>query len=147
MPKKERFALVSRSAKCQMEFERVFLESIDEGLACLGDIPKQLLYSQLEEEFGLSQREFLSRLEEFSGALEKIFGPGGNFVEIEIMKSLYSKLKCSLEWKQVSNFKFPKYVKLMKFTFLEKDSENASIHLDEDVANERVITEKVASWV
>ena len=118
--------MVSRLAPRQVEFNKILLESIDEGLSCLGEIPKQLLYSQLEKNFGLDKKALQFRLDNFSYALEKIFGAGANFIEIQIMKSLHSKTNCSFEWRELTNFKFSKYVAMIKLAFLFREYEKES---------------------
>lgn len=110
--------MVSQLAHRQVEFNRIFLDCVDEGLSCLGEIPKQLLYSQLEKNFGIDKRTLHLRLDDFSDALEEIFGAGANFIQIQIMKRLHSKTKCSFEWRELTNFEFSRYVTLIKLTFL-----------------------------
>jgi hypothetical protein len=120
---KGEITVASRLAPRQVEFNRIFLESVDEGLSCLGEIPKQLLYSQLEKMFSLNKNELQFRLDDFSGALEEIFGAGANFIEIQIMKNLHSKTRCNFEWRELTNFKFSRYVSLIKLSFMLGEKE------------------------
>lgn len=80
------------SPLCNREFNKLVLEAVDEGLSSLGDSPKQAIYFYLEKTFKIKRSEIPNRIEEFSNALEQIFGHGSKLVEIQIMKLLYEKV-------------------------------------------------------
>lgn len=78
-------------------FQRTILDAIEEGLATLGESPKQAILFHLENTFKLRREEIPKNLTEFRKALEKIFGPGAPYVEKLILEKLYSKLNLELE--------------------------------------------------
>lgn len=80
------------SPPCNHEFNKLVLEAVDEGLASLGDSPKQAIYFYLEKTFKIKRSEIPNRIDEFANALEQIFGHGAKLVEIQIMKLLYEKV-------------------------------------------------------
>jgi len=74
------------------DFEKILLESVDEGLSSLGQ----------------------------SSRLEKIFGSGATFLEIVIMKRLHQKTEEVFELHESTDLAFTEYVTTAKMAFLEK---------------------------
>ena len=75
-----------------MIFEKVLLESIDEGLGCLGEKTKQAVYLHLKNNYSLSKEDIPYRIEDFTSAIENIFQKGALLLEIKIMKLLFAKI-------------------------------------------------------
>jgi hypothetical protein len=73
------------------DFDYLLLESIDEAFSTLGESPKTAIYYHLEHKFGIPRRTIPRRIEEFSDALEKVFGLGAKHLEIIIMKNRHCK--------------------------------------------------------
>jgi len=73
-------------------FRKLLLEAVDEGLSSLGDSPKKAIYFHLERNFGIKKQDIPDRIEEFTEAIEKIFGHGARILEICIMKHLFEKV-------------------------------------------------------
>ena len=89
----ERFPIMETSVARADDFDKLLLEAVDGGLASLGSNAKQTIYSHLEREFNITKREIPDRIEEFVTAIEEIFGVGAQLIEIQIMKSLYGKVR------------------------------------------------------
>ena len=87
-----------RSPLCIRSFEELLLEAVDEGLSSLGDSAKQAVYFNLEKTFNVNKRDIPYKIEEFADAIEKIFGLGARFLEIQIMKRLYEKVGHALKY-------------------------------------------------
>lgn len=85
------------------DFEKKFLEAIEEGLSTLGDSPKQAILFHLENTFKIKREEIPQNLTEFQKALEKIFGPGALYLEKLILKRLYDKFQ--LEFEELESLK------------------------------------------
>jgi hypothetical protein len=79
------------------DFQKTFLEAIEEGLSTLGDSPKQAILFHLENTFKIRREEIPQNLMEFQKALEKIFGPGALYLEKLILKRLYDKFQLEFE--------------------------------------------------
>ncbi|MEM2463250.1 MAG: hypothetical protein QXY07_01035 [Candidatus Bathyarchaeia archaeon] len=79
------------------DFQRTILDAVEEGLATLGESPKQAILFHLENTFKLPREEIPRNLTEFRKALEKIFGPGAPYVEKLILEKLYNKLNLEFE--------------------------------------------------
>ena len=75
-----------------MNFEELLLEAIDEEFSSLGETCKQAIYFHLENDFGLSKRDVPFRIEDFTEAIENIFGLGAKVLQIRIMKNLFRKM-------------------------------------------------------
>lgn len=79
------------------DFQKTFLEAVEEGLSTLGDTPKQAILFHLENTFKIKREEIPQNLTEFQKALEKIFGPGASYLEKLILKKLYDKFQLEFE--------------------------------------------------
>lgn len=73
-------------------FSRILLSAVDEGLSSLGDSPKQAILFHLESHFNIKKDTIPTNLTEFAKALERIFGPGADYIEKLIAKRLCEKL-------------------------------------------------------
>ena len=103
------------------EFDRLLVSAIDEALNSLGASVKQLIYFHIENQFKVPRKEIPKNLEEFQGGLEKIFGAGAQFIEIQIMRNLHKKIGVPLKMGS-KNFEFVEYVSAAKRGYLEKAS-------------------------
>jgi len=76
------------------EFDRLFVQSLDESFAAiLGEIAKQTFYDGLEKNHAIARNRRPDRMNEFTTALETVFGAACSKVLIKIIaKGLYSKL-------------------------------------------------------
>ena len=73
------------------DFEKLLLESVDEGLSSLGDSSKQAIYFHIEKRFNIKKYEIPGNFAAFDQAIEKLFGLGANFLETLILKRLFEK--------------------------------------------------------
>lgn len=101
------------------EFDELLLSAIDETLSSLGESVKQSIYFHIEKKFNVAKDEIPQKLEEFQGGLEKIFGAGAQFIEILIMKNLYSKVGFALKIAG-EKVEFVRYVDAVREAFRKK---------------------------
>lgn len=80
------------------DFNKIMLEAVDEGLSLLGDCSKQALYSHIEKTLKIEKEDIPDKIEEFTCAIERIFGQSAKLLEIEIMKNLYKRVEHSFEY-------------------------------------------------
>jgi hypothetical protein len=110
--------------KQSKKFEDLMLNSIDEAFSSLGDRAKASIYIYLEQKLVLSKQEIPFRIDDFSNALETIFGLAAKQLEILIMKKLYEKITCSYKWNGprwlVPNLTFTQYVELLRLRYEDK---------------------------
>jgi len=103
------------------DFDKLLIEAVDEGLASLGESPKQAIYFHLEKNFKIQKREIPSKIETFVDAFEKIFGsPGASFLEVQIMRRLHEKLGRTVQLRGSKDFTFTEYITAAKQSFLKK---------------------------
>ena len=100
------------------KFSAILQESIDEALLTLGENAKTSIYFHLATKFAINKRDIPDRVDDFSEALEQIFGLATRQLEILIMKYLNEKIDCSYYWVGpkwlVPDLTFTKYVKMLK---------------------------------
>ena len=94
------------------DFEKIFIEAVDEGLDVLGESGRQMIFFHLEKSYSIKRREIPKKPEAFATGLEKIFGAGASVLEKLIVKSLYSKL--GLKYEDKEERPFADYVKDVK---------------------------------
>jgi hypothetical protein len=92
-----------------MNFEELLLEAIDDGLSLLGESGKQVVYCHLEKNFKIKRQDIPHKIEEFTDAIERIFGTGAKILEINIMQCLFKR----------GSFTFKRYSKLPNLTFID----------------------------
>jgi hypothetical protein len=102
------------------DFEKILLESVDEGLSSLGQSSRRAIYFHLEKSFNVKKQEIPFKIEVFSDAIEKIFGRGANFLEIVIIKRLHKKTGEVFELHESTDLALAEYVTTAKLAFLEK---------------------------
>ena len=115
-----------------MEFSQILIESIDEAFLTLGENAKSSMYFYLETKFAISKQDIPKRIDDFSDALEQIFGMAALQIEILIMKFLNKRVDCTYKWVGpkwlVPDLTFTKYVILMKLC-CEEPEKNGNIEV------------------
>ena len=92
----------------EKDFEKLFIEAVDEGLETLGESGKHMIFFHLDKSYSIRKHEIPKKPEAFARGLQKIFGAGASVIEKLIVKSLYSKL--GLECEFAENRPFADYV-------------------------------------
>jgi hypothetical protein len=85
-------------------FSKILLSAVEESLSSLGNSSKQAIFFHLESSFKLRKECIPSNLNEFTEALEGIFGPGAPYLEQLITKSLHQKLGLKFEEQECKDF-------------------------------------------
>jgi len=109
----------------QEEFEKLFMEAVDESLKSLGESVRQMIFFHLEKSYSLKRQNIPKKPEAFAEGLEKIFGVGALVLEKIIVKTLYSKL--GLEYEDKKDFVFIDYLRNFITT---KEEQNKSEHFE-----------------
>jgi len=96
-------------------FEELLLKAIDEGLSVIGESAKKIVYIYLEKNFKMNRLDIPHRIDEFTRAIESIFGNGAKILEIQIMKSLFNKVGHSVQqYSGQKNLTFIEYIAAIK---------------------------------
>ena len=114
-----------KGSKPKLSFDKILLVAIDEALSSLGESVKTSIYFHLEETYNIKRWEIPLRINDFSKALERIFGIGAKHLEILFMKNLHAKTGVTCEWpackRNIPEVTFQEYVDLAKSEFKETD--------------------------
>jgi hypothetical protein len=83
---------------CEIEpktftFEEALAEAIDEVFESLGEDVKQSMYRYLENNYSIRKLQIPTMIENFTGAVESIFGCAAKLVELKIIERLQSKAR------------------------------------------------------
>jgi len=97
------------------DFKKLLLEAIDETLSSLGDSSKRAIYFYLERNFSIEKQDIPNKIEEFTNAIENIFGNGAKILEIQIMKRLYKNVGRNFKYSpEKSDLFFADYTKVVR---------------------------------
>lgn len=100
------------------DFDALLVQAIDEVFSCLGESSKSTIYFFLEVNFGINKEEIPNHIEDFSDALEKMFGLSAKYFEVAFIKRFYKKQKGVLKLAELNmsafDLTFPAYVKLKR---------------------------------
>jgi len=96
----------------EKDFEKLFIEAVDEGLGTLGESGKHMIFFHLDRSYSVKKHEIPKKPEAFARGLERIFGAGASVLEKLILRSLYSKLE--LEYEDVESRAFADYVNYVR---------------------------------
>ncbi len=112
-----------KRSKPKPSFNEILLASIDEALSSLGESVATSVYFHVEKTFNVKRGEIPQRINDFSDALEKIFGLGGKTLKIMFMKKLRGKVEVTCKWSvheeplcklALPEATFQEYVRLMR---------------------------------
>ena len=108
------------------DFDNLLLGSIDDALLSLGESSRQSIYLYYENKFQGNRETIPDELEHFQTALESIFGLGARFIEILIMRILYSKVGQPLDLDNKEELEFIKYIDAARKCFCDTHSHSES---------------------
>ncbi len=126
------------------KFDFMLLEAVDEALSILGESVKKSVYFHLEETYKIKRYEIPNKIEEFSDALEKMFGIGARYLEILVMKKFYPKIQITCDWPKpeyiVPELAFKEYIELMREQFSKQVKGKVEFFIDDGI-NKEYVTE------
>jgi hypothetical protein len=103
----------------KMNFIEALSESVDEALSYLGEEAKQVVYCHLEQKYGLTRLEIPYRIEEFSEALELLFGTAAKILQTLMMKALFKRIRKPIQLLgNPNNLDFNSYIQSTRVTNL-----------------------------
>ncbi|MGD0202381.1 MAG: CBS domain-containing protein [Candidatus Bathyarchaeia archaeon] len=107
-------------------FCKMFEEAIDEAFYSLGEPTRKAIYIHLKNSFGIAKREIPYRINDFSDALEKIFGPAARNLEILCIKNIQAKARIDYKWdlpeSSGSELTFEEYIRIVKQNYKQQES-------------------------
>jgi hypothetical protein len=91
-------AFVKSTVDTQEAFCKLLGEAIDEAFSSMGESPRKAIYMYLENSFGIAKQEIPYRINDFSDALEKVFGTGARTIEILCIRNIQAKARIDYKW-------------------------------------------------
>jgi hypothetical protein len=91
-------AVVEATVNKKEAFGKLLEEAIDEAFSSLGESPRKAIYMYLKNKFGIAEQEIPDRINDFSDALKKIFGPGARNLEILFIRNIQAKARIDYKW-------------------------------------------------
>ncbi len=76
----------------QNTFEVIITEAVDESLTSFKNLDTQKVFAQLENAFDIKKHEIPYKIEDFSDAMEKMFGVGAKLIEIRIIQAIHRRM-------------------------------------------------------
>ena len=97
-------------------FETFFAQAVDAGfMRVLGESGTQATYQRLEAKFGLPTQQIPRAINQFTKAIEELFGLGAKLLEIRIMEYLAKNTTTSWVFAlETHEFSFLKYVTMLQ---------------------------------
>ncbi len=86
------FNLMGEKEPLKVNFETAVTEAIDEVFTTLGVNVKQAVYSYLENKHGIRKQQIPNTIEDFTNAIEALFGDAAKLVELKIIEKLQGKV-------------------------------------------------------
>ena len=105
----------------EQDFNRLFIDAIDETFSSLGESAKTAIYYHLEQKFNIKKDEIPRSVENFAQAMDKLFGIGSKPLELMFMQRLNEKVKAEYGPIKPDDFTFEKYVDLVKQKVVSND--------------------------
>lgn len=93
----------------KLDFDKLFMEAVDDSLSVLPMSGREMLFFHLERSSSIRKHDIPKNPESFIVALEQIFGAGAWVLEKLILKNLY--LKLGLEFRERRDYTFKDYLK------------------------------------
>jgi len=114
----------------KIDFDRLLIEAVEEGLSSLGESSKQAIYFHLEKSFNIKKEKIPSKIETFAMAFERIFGSGASYLEILIIRRLHEKVGGPVQLHEPKDFTFTEYVNAARRSYVkQKKKQKGSPHI------------------
>ena len=111
----------TRDAFCEM-----LGECIEAAFSSIGESAKIAIYTHLKNVFGIEKHQIPYRIDDFSDALEKIFGAGARNLEILFIKNIQAKAKIEYNWgsheSSSSEFTFKEFIRVLKQNYNREEN-------------------------
>jgi len=94
----------------QKNYENTLIEAIDAAFAQLGPNITKTIYFRMEKTFKIKKQELPHKIQEFTEAIEQIFGAGAKLIEIRIIKELHKRIPIFMHLPKKRKLDFIEYV-------------------------------------
>ncbi len=98
----------------QDKLDKIISEAVDESLASLGDSVKKDIYLKLQNDYHIEKQQIPSKIDEFTMAIEEIFGAGAKLIEMKIIETLHTKMQGFLYVSKTKDLMFKDYMQSIR---------------------------------
>jgi len=110
--------VIEATVNTRESFYKMVEQAIDEVFSSLGEPTRKGVYIELKDSFGIAKREIPYRINDFSDALDKIFGPTAAELKLLCMKNIQAKARIDYNWdlheSNKTELTFEKYIRVVK---------------------------------
>jgi hypothetical protein len=92
------------------KFNAAIIEAVEESLSLLSIPVKDSAYLHLEKTFKIKKQEIPSRIEDFTDAIEQMFGVGAKLIQIRIIEGLHKRIHGFMFFPKMGDVDFKEYV-------------------------------------
>jgi len=101
------------------KFNVVIIEAVEESFSLFNNLDNEAAYLHLENAFKIKKQEIPSKIEEFSDAIEQMFGVGAKLLEIRIIEALHKRIREFMFVPKKGDVDFKEYVASLR-AFLQQ---------------------------
>ena len=99
------------------KFKTIMIEAVDESFSSLCNSDKEVIYSYLERNYEIVKKQIPRRIEDFTNAIEQMFGIGAKLIKMRIIEAIHKRIKDFAFIPGKGNIYFREYISSLR-TFL-----------------------------
>jgi hypothetical protein len=101
------------------KFNVAIIEAVEESFSSFSNLVKKAAYLHLENTFKIKKQEIPSKIEDFSDAIEQMFGVGAKLIEIRIIEALHKRIRGFVFFPKKGDVDFKEYVASLRAFLLQ----------------------------
>jgi hypothetical protein len=101
------------------KFSTAISEAVEESFSSFSNLDKEAAYLHLENAFKIKKQEIPCKIEDFSDAIEQMFGVGAKLVEIRIIEALHNRIRAFVFLPNKGDVDFKEYVVSLRAFLLQ----------------------------
>jgi len=105
----------SQTETPEQSVNNVIAEAVSESLSSFGPAFKQAVCCQLEQTYHIKQREIPERINEFTNAIEAMFGTGAKLIELRIIEAIHNKMPAFVHFPKQGDLLFANYIDELRY--------------------------------
>jgi hypothetical protein len=105
---------MTQNPSLPLTFDLAVIESIDEVFTNLGENVKEAMYSYLEIRYSMQKEQIPSMIDEFTDAVESLFGEAAKLVELKIIERIQGRVKGFSYKSKTTEIFFSEYISALQ---------------------------------
>jgi hypothetical protein len=95
---------------CEDKFKTTIMEAIDESFSSFSNSDKERIYFYLENTYKIMKTQIPRKIENFTNAIEQMFGIGAKLIEIKIVEAVHKRVKDFAFFPRKGDIYFSEYI-------------------------------------